>query len=106
MLFAKLLQHITAEIRCNTPPDVTEIPPPGTEKWYTILFLRMVKLCYPQPSHSSLSVQVFVYVDTVFYAGCRPPILSAVYTQHDHLCTQIPVAVHRVQVLFHLWHFR
>lgn len=32
MLFAKLLQDITAEIRYNTPPDVTEIPPAGTEK--------------------------------------------------------------------------
>ena len=73
---------------------------------YTILFLRLMKFCYPLPFRTSLSLQLFVYVDTVFYAGCRPPILFAVYTQHDHLRTQIPVAVYRVQVLFHLWHIR
>ena len=76
MLFAKLLQDITAEIRYNTPPDVTEIPPPGNEKMYTILFLRMVKFCYSPPSHSALSVQVFMLIQCFMLVAGHPSCLQ------------------------------
>ena len=34
----------------------------------------------------------------------RPPKLSAVHSQHDCVCEEIPVAVHWVQVLWSVWH--
>lgn len=40
------------------------------------------------------------------FHACRPPILPAVHPHNDGGCEDVPLAVHRVQVLQHVWNLR
>lgn len=50
------------------------------------------------PSH------VHVILDVRTYSCCRTSHMFAIHCEHDRFCSQVQVAVYRMQMLLYMWH--